>query len=85
MIGVPLSVTLDAEQLDRLRERYAAARWHKDLKGDYAYVILPKSEAELRAMAPQFAEILFFDSHYELNRAKLMGGLVAIRKRRRDR
>ena len=33
------------------------------------------------ALAGQFAEILFFDSHYELNRAKLMGGLVAIRKR----
>ncbi|PBC08107.1 glycosyltransferase [Mesorhizobium sp. WSM3859] len=32
------------------------------------------------ALADQFAEILFFDSHYELNRAKLMGGLVAIRK-----
>ena len=33
------------------------------------------------ALAGQFAEILFFDSHYELNRARLMGGLVAIRKR----
>ena len=33
------------------------------------------------AIAAQFAEILFFDSHYELNRARLMGGLVAIRKR----
>ncbi len=33
------------------------------------------------ALAAQFAEILFFDSHYELNRARLMGGLVAIRKR----
>ncbi|TGT68779.1 hypothetical protein EN802_26150 [bacterium M00.F.Ca.ET.159.01.1.1] len=33
------------------------------------------------ALAGQFAEILFFDSHYELNRAKLLGGLVAIRKR----
>lgn len=32
------------------------------------------------ALAGQFAEILFFDSHYELNRAKLLGGLVAIRK-----
>ncbi|MBZ9711267.1 hypothetical protein LB543_31710 [Mesorhizobium sp. ESP7-2] len=32
------------------------------------------------ALADQFAEILFFDSHYELNRAKLLGGLVAIRK-----
>jgi glycosyltransferase involved in cell wall biosynthesis len=34
------------------------------------------------ALADQFAEILFFDSHYELNRAKLLGGLVAIRKGR---
>ncbi|WP_198019252.1 glycosyltransferase [Mesorhizobium sp. LNHC229A00] len=33
------------------------------------------------ALAGQFAEVLFFDSHYELNRAKLTGGLVAIRKR----
>lgn len=32
------------------------------------------------ALAAQFAEILFFDSHYELARANLMGGLVAIRK-----
>lgn len=33
------------------------------------------------ALAQEFQEILFFDSHYELSRAKLMGGLVAIRKR----
>ncbi len=32
-------------------------------------------------LAGQFDEILFFDSHYELGRARLMGGLVAIRKR----
>jgi glycosyltransferase involved in cell wall biosynthesis len=32
------------------------------------------------ALAGQLAEILFFDSHYELARANLMGGLVAIRK-----
>ncbi|MDX8482046.1 glycosyltransferase [Mesorhizobium sp. VK24D] len=31
-------------------------------------------------LADQFAEILFFDSHYELDRARLLGGLVAIRK-----
>jgi len=31
-------------------------------------------------LVSQFAEILFFDSHYELTRAQLMGGLVAIRK-----
>lgn len=34
----------------------------------------------VNALADQFAEILFFDSHYELNRARLLGGLVAIRK-----
>ena len=38
----------------------------------------PLGVSELSA---QFAEILFFDSHYELQRARLMGGLVAIRKR----
>jgi tetratricopeptide (TPR) repeat protein len=32
-------------------------------------------------LAAQVDDILFFDSHYELNRAKLLGGLVAIRKR----
>ncbi|MBR1202631.1 MULTISPECIES: FkbM family methyltransferase [unclassified Bradyrhizobium] len=32
-------------------------------------------------IAHQFVDILFFESHYELARAKLMGGLVAIRKR----
>ncbi|RWH69252.1 glycosyltransferase [Mesorhizobium sp.] len=32
-------------------------------------------------LAGQFAEILFFDSHYELDRAQMLGGLVAIRKR----
>ncbi|TPM26964.1 glycosyltransferase [Mesorhizobium sp. B2-3-5] len=32
-------------------------------------------------LADQFAEILFFDSHFELSRAKLLRGLVAIRKR----
>jgi glycosyltransferase involved in cell wall biosynthesis len=32
-------------------------------------------------LSDQFDEILFFDSHYELERAKLMGGLAAIRKR----
>ncbi|UGY22001.1 glycosyltransferase [Bradyrhizobium septentrionale] len=32
-------------------------------------------------LSDQIAEILFFDSHYELERANLMGGLAAIRKR----
>jgi hypothetical protein len=34
-------------------------------------------------LSGEIAEILFFDSHYELTRAKLLGGLVAIRKRGR--
>jgi glycosyltransferase involved in cell wall biosynthesis len=32
-------------------------------------------------LSGQIAEILFFDSHYELQRANLLGGLAAIRKR----
>ena len=41
-------------ELDRLRSRYAKASWYPDLRGDYTYIILPRSEAELRAMAPEF-------------------------------
>ena len=33
------------------------------------------------ALSGEIADILFFDSHYELQRATLMGGLAAIRKR----
>ncbi len=33
------------------------------------------------ALSGQITEILFFDSHFELSRANLLGGLVAIRKR----
>jgi hypothetical protein len=31
-------------------------------------------------LSGQISQILFFDSHYELDRAKLLGGLVAIQK-----
>jgi dienelactone hydrolase len=41
-------------ELDRLRARYSAARWYKDLRGDYTWLVLPHPEAELRALAPQF-------------------------------
>jgi uncharacterized protein len=41
-------------ELDRLRARYSGAPWYKDLHGDYSFMIVPKSDAELRAMAPQF-------------------------------
>jgi glycosyltransferase involved in cell wall biosynthesis len=35
----------------------------------------------LSELSGQISEILFFDSHYELQRAALLGGLAAIRKR----
>ncbi len=41
-------------ELDRLRARYRDAPWYKDLRGDYTYLVLPKTDAELRAMAPEF-------------------------------
>jgi uncharacterized protein len=41
-------------QLNRLRARYSKARWYADLRGDYTWLFLPKSETELRAMAPDF-------------------------------
>jgi uncharacterized protein len=41
-------------ELDRLRSRYAKSPWYADLRGDYTYLILPRSETELRAMAPEF-------------------------------
>jgi len=42
------------ESFDSLRAKYRGARWYKDLRGDYAFFFLPKSAAEIRAMAPQF-------------------------------
>jgi pimeloyl-ACP methyl ester carboxylesterase len=41
-------------ELDRLRTRYVGESWYKDLRGDYTYMLLPKTETELRAMAPEF-------------------------------
>ncbi len=35
----------------------------------------------ISALSCEIAEILFFDSHYELGRAAMLGGLAAIRKR----
>lgn len=41
-------------ELDRLRSQYSGTRWYADLRGDYTWAILPGSEAELRAMAPDY-------------------------------
>ena len=42
-------------EFDALRALYRDAPWYKDLHGNYTYMLLPLSEAELRAMAPKFA------------------------------
>lgn len=42
-------------ELDALRALHKDAPWYKDLHGNYTYMFLPYSEAELRAMAPKFA------------------------------
>lgn len=39
---------------DALRAKYRTAPWYKDLHGDYTYFLLPYSDAQLRAMAPQY-------------------------------
>jgi uncharacterized protein len=42
-------------EFDAIRALYKDAPWYKDLHGNYTYMLLPYSEAELRAMAPKFA------------------------------
>ena len=43
------------EKLDEMREKYGSAPWYKDVHGDYAFFVLQQhSDAELRALAPQF-------------------------------
>ena len=42
-------------KLDEMRARYGNAPWYKDVHGDYAFFVLQQhSDAELRALAPQF-------------------------------
>lgn len=36
--------------LDTLRARYRSAPWYKYVRGDYAWLLLPRSDAELRAL-----------------------------------
>src|SRR5262249_34563117 len=40
--------------LDALRAKYRGARWYKDLRGDFTWLLIDKSESELRAMAKTF-------------------------------
>jgi hypothetical protein len=43
------------EKLDDVRAKYAGSPWYKDVEGDYAFLVLQQhSDADLRALAPQF-------------------------------
>jgi uncharacterized protein len=42
-------------KLDQMRAKYGGAPWYKDVHGDYAFFVLQQhSDAELRALAPEF-------------------------------
>jgi uncharacterized protein len=42
------------KEFDAVRAKYKDAPWYKDVHGNFTYMLLPYSEAELRAMAPKF-------------------------------
>jgi hypothetical protein len=42
------------KEFDETRARYRKAPWYKDVQGDFTWLILPHSDAELRAMAKDF-------------------------------
>jgi len=42
------------EEFDAMRAKYGKAPWYKDVQGDFTWLILPHSDAELRAMAKDF-------------------------------
>ena len=42
-------------KLDEMRAKYGSTPWYKDVHGDYAFFVLQQhSDAELRALAPEF-------------------------------
>jgi len=42
------------QKLDEMRAKYGSAPWYKDVHGDWAFLMLQYSDAELRARAPEF-------------------------------
>jgi uncharacterized protein len=42
------------KEFDEMRAKYGKAPWYKDVKGDFTWLILPHTDAELRAMAKDF-------------------------------
>jgi dienelactone hydrolase len=41
-------------EFDALRAKYRAASWYRDLHGDFTYMLLQHTQAELRALGPKF-------------------------------
>jgi dienelactone hydrolase len=41
-------------EFDALRDKYKGAPWYKDVHGNYTYMLLPYTEAELKEMALKF-------------------------------
>ena len=42
------------EEFDAVRAKYRHASWYKDLHGDFTYMLLPLTKAQMQAMAPKF-------------------------------
>ena len=42
------------QEFDAMRAKYGKAPWYKDVQGDFTWLILPHTDAELRAMAKDF-------------------------------
>ena len=42
------------DEFDAVRSRYRNKPWFKDMQGDFIFLVLPHSKAELRAMGPKF-------------------------------
>jgi len=83
-IGVILSsnLTKGFDQLDAARAKYSKEPWYKDVRGDFSYLVLPMTAAEIRekGKAYMFNTPWHYDSMAVLNRLHtpqlwMLGGL----------
>jgi hypothetical protein len=51
------------KELDTVRGWYSRESWYKDVRGDYSWILLPRSDAELKAHAKDFDWQVAF--HYD--------------------
>jgi uncharacterized protein len=51
------------KELDTVRGKYSQESWYKDVRGDYSWILLPRSDAELKAHAKDFDWQVAF--HYD--------------------